>query len=80
MAAIPADATHSPYVLEDEARGIFRVSRRTFVEPALLKAERERIFDRCWLYLGHASEIARPGDFLSRSVGGRELIFTRRER
>ena len=77
MAALPADATHSPYVLEDEARGIFRVSRRTFVEPALLKAERERIFDRCWLYLGHASEIARPGDFLSRSVGGRELIFTR---
>ena len=32
---------------------------------------------RCWLYLGHSSEIANNCDFLTRAVGGCELIFNR---
>ena len=72
---------HSPqkshYLVDDPARGIFRVARRSFVDPAVLASERQFIFDRCWLYLGHASEIAKPGDFLARNVGGRELLFVR---
>ena len=35
------------------------------------------MFDRCWLYVGHASEIANNCDFVTRSVGGRDLIFNR---
>ena len=69
---LPALSSH---VLEDPAAGVFRVSRRTFVDEAVLAEERRRIFDRCWLYLGHASEIRQPGDFLARNVGGRELLF-----
>ncbi|MGH8595609.1 MAG: aromatic ring-hydroxylating oxygenase subunit alpha, partial [Gammaproteobacteria bacterium] len=65
------------YIVEDPARGLFQVSRRAFVAPEVLAAERERIFDRCWLYLGFDSEIPQPGDFLSRAVGGRQLIFAR---
>jgi p-cumate 2,3-dioxygenase alpha subunit len=64
-------------VIEDRERHLFRVSRRAFTDDAVLEAERRNIFDRCWLYLGHASEIANAGDFISRSVGGRELIFNR---
>ncbi len=66
-----------PYIENDPARGLFRVSRHAFVAPDVVAAERSLIFDRCWLYLGHASEIAVPGDFLSRAVGGRQLIFVR---
>ena len=62
-------------VHEDPARGIFRVARRSFVEPDILTRERALIFDRCWLYLGHESEITQPGDFLTRDVGGRTLLF-----
>lgn len=65
------------YVVEDPAAGSFRVSRRTFVDEAVLLEERRRIFDRCWLYLGHTSEIPNHGDFLTRRVGGRELLFAR---
>ena len=36
--------------------GVFRVARRSFVDNAVFEAERSRIFDRCWLYLGHSSE------------------------
>jgi p-cumate 2,3-dioxygenase alpha subunit len=64
-----------PYVVEDPGRGLFRVNRRTFVDPEILEREQRLIFDQCWLYLAHASEIPNPGDFLTRKVGGRELIF-----
>ena len=63
------------YIAEDRERGTFLVNRRAFVEPEVLKRERATIFDKCWLYLGHESEIPNPGDFLTRDVGGRELLF-----
>jgi p-cumate 2,3-dioxygenase subunit alpha len=64
-------------VLEDRERHQFRVNRRAFVDEAILEEERRRIFDRCWLYVGHGSEIPQNGDFVTRSVGGRELVFNR---
>ena len=41
------------------------------------RREIERIFARCWNYLGHLSEIPKPGDYRRVSVAGRELIFIR---
>ena len=67
----------SGFVMEDAERHLFRVARRAFTEEGVLEAERRGIFDRCWLYLGHGSEIAEKGDYLTRSVGGRELVFNR---
>ncbi len=61
----------------DEAHGLFQVARRAFVSDEILQAERAAIFDRCWLYLGYESELAVPGAFVSRAVGGRDLIFNR---
>src|SRR5258706_869737 len=66
-----------PLVDDRSAQGIFRVARRAFVETDVLDIERREIFGKCWLYLGHESEIAKPGDFLTRSVAGRSLIFAR---
>ena len=65
-----------PALVDDRSgQGIFRVSRTSFVSPDVLERERRAIFDRCWLYLGHESELPEPGNFLTRSVAGRKLIF-----
>src|SRR3979490_1148485 len=64
-------------LLIDEYKKIFKVSRRAFVDPDILEAERAQIFDKCWLYLGHSSEPSNPGDFVTRSVGGRNILFAR---
>jgi p-cumate 2,3-dioxygenase subunit alpha len=61
----------------DEAQRIFRVSRQTFVDSQIFETERREIFDKCWLYLGHASELPNTGDFVTRQVGGRSILFTR---
>ncbi len=67
----------SQYVIDDGDSGLFKVARTAFVDDAVLADERQRIFERCWLYLGHESELAKPGDFVTRVISGRKLIFNR---
>ncbi len=57
--------------------GKFKVHRSAMVSPAIHELERQRIFDRCWLYLGHESEVPNPGDFARRVVAERPLFFAR---
>ena len=57
--------------------GRFKVHRSGMTSPAVYELERRRIFDRCWLYLGHESEVPEPGDFARRVVAGRPLFFAR---
>lgn len=61
----------------DETRHLFRVPRASFVSTDVFELERDAIFNRCWLYLGHASELTQPGQFVTRTVAGRNLIFNR---
>jgi p-cumate 2,3-dioxygenase alpha subunit len=64
-------------IIDDPGSATFKVNRRSFTDPAILELERKRIFDKCWLYVGHESELAGPGSFLVRKVGGRPVIFVR---
>jgi len=41
------------------------ISRRIFIEPEIYEQELKQIFTRCWLFLCHDSQVARPGDFLT---------------
>jgi len=65
------------YIDDDAENGLFRVQRGAFLDPEVLEAERARIFDRCWLYLGHESEVALPGDFRTRELAARRIVFVR---
>ena len=64
-------------IVDDRERGIFRVHRSAMTSGELLQKERELIFDRCWIYLGHESEVENPGDYRRRTVAGRPLFFAR---
>ena len=64
-------------VRADTERGIFQVSRHAFVDGGVMEREYDALFDRCWLYLGHESELAKPGDFVTRTVARRNILFTR---
>lgn len=64
-------------VVEDLENMTFSVHRKVFVSPEILEDEHRAIFDKCWIYVGHASEIRNPGDFRTRLVAGRPIIFCR---
>ncbi|HXG36951.1 MAG TPA: aromatic ring-hydroxylating dioxygenase subunit alpha [Dehalococcoidia bacterium] len=64
-------------VIDDAKQGIFRVHRSTMTSQDILELEQDRIFSRNWLYLGHESELPKPGDFRRRNVGGRPMFFVR---
>ncbi len=64
-------------IYEDSQKGLFRVHRTALTSLEILELERKNIFDRCWLYLGHESEIENPGDYRRRTVAGRPLFWVR---
>jgi p-cumate 2,3-dioxygenase subunit alpha len=64
-------------VQEDAGAGTFRIHRSTMTSAEILRLEQERIFDRCWLYVGHDSEVAKNGDFIRRTIAGRPLFMVR---
>lgn len=64
-------------LIDDRRRGVFRVNRRAFIDDRLFALEGRAIFERCWLYAAHESELAASGAFVSRIVGGKPLLINR---
>ena len=75
MNYLPSDTDF--HVVEDKEKQGFFVNREVFVSSDILERENRRIFDRSWIYVGHGSELKNPGDFHSRPVAGRPVIFCR---
>lgn len=66
-------AAYARYV--DRSRGL--VNRKIFVDPEIYQVERENIFARCWLYLAHETQIAKPNDFINVFMGEEPVIVCR---
>src|SRR5919108_1806203 len=64
-------------IVDNVEDGLFRVNRRVFTDPHILELETRRVFEQCWVYAGHESEIPQAGDFRSRHVAGRPVILAR---
>jgi phenylpropionate dioxygenase-like ring-hydroxylating dioxygenase large terminal subunit len=54
-----------------------RVSGRAYRDPAVFDAEMQRIFGRTWVFVGHESEIAEPGDYKTTTIGVTPVIVSR---
>ena len=67
----------SDYVLDDREMPQFKVNRETMIDSAVLMQEQKKIFDKCWLYVGHESELKKPNSFKTRKLAGRPIIFAR---
>lgn len=44
---------------------------RYFTDPEVHKIEREKMFDRCWVYAGHETHILDAGDYFMRTIGNK---------
>jgi phenylpropionate dioxygenase-like ring-hydroxylating dioxygenase large terminal subunit len=48
-----------------------------YSDPAVLAAERERIFRRAWHYVGHAGRLPEPSTYFACTTGGLPVVVTR---
>jgi phenylpropionate dioxygenase-like ring-hydroxylating dioxygenase large terminal subunit len=54
-----------------------RVHGSLYTDPAIFQRELEKIWFRTWVYVGHESEVAKPNDFVMKSIGPEPVIMTR---
>ncbi len=50
---------------------------RYYTDPAILRQEEERIFLRSWIHVGHVSDLAEPGDYLTDEICGQPILVLR---
>lgn len=53
------------------------VDNRTYVDPRVYEMEIERIFDRCWLFVAHESELPEAGDYVTARVADTPVLISR---
>jgi phenylpropionate dioxygenase-like ring-hydroxylating dioxygenase large terminal subunit len=54
-----------------------RVHGSVYTSPDVFELERERIFTNGWVFVAHDSEVAEPGDYVTRRIGGEPVVVTR---
>jgi len=56
------------------------ISREIFVNEEIYREEQEKIFARTWLFIGHESQVPKPGDFFVSCMGEESVILVRDQR
>jgi len=56
-----------------------RVHRDLYLSEELFALEQERLFARAWIFVGHASQVPKPGDYVTAEIAGRPLILVRHQ-
>lgn len=59
------------------ADGAFRVSRRVFTDPEIFELEMQHIFEGGWMFVGLESQLPRPHDFFSVTLGRKPVLVLR---
>ncbi len=54
-----------------------QVHRDVYLSEDIFELERERLFARSWLYVGHASQVPETGDYLTVDLVGHPVIMIR---
>jgi phenylpropionate dioxygenase-like ring-hydroxylating dioxygenase large terminal subunit len=73
MAIAPNQKYKDAYV--DLAKG--QISREIFVNEEIYQRELEQVFARSWLFIGHESQIEKPGDYFISGMGEESVIMCR---
>jgi len=54
-----------------------RVHRDVYTDAEVFQLEMERLWSRAWIYVGHASQVPSPGDFITLDIAAQPVILVR---
>src|SRR6201996_9003080 len=54
-----------------------KVHGSLYTDPAIFAEELHKIWYRSWVFVGHESEVAQPGDYVRKRLGLQDVIMTR---
>jgi phenylpropionate dioxygenase-like ring-hydroxylating dioxygenase large terminal subunit len=54
-----------------------RVHRDVYTDPEVFQLEMERLWSRAWIYVGHASQVPNPGDYITVDIAAQPVILVR---
>ncbi len=54
-----------------------RVHRDVYTDPQIFDLEMERLWRRAWIYVGHESQVANIGDYITTTVGLEPVVMAR---
>src|SRR4051812_31515862 len=64
----------------DAARALVReteVHRDVYTDPEVFDLEMKHVFGNAWVYVGHASQVANIGDFITTTIGVTPVVMVR---
>ena len=53
------------------------VHKDTYIDAELFELEMEHLFANCWVYVGHASQVPKAGDYYATTVGDQPMVMVR---
>ncbi|MGH7210139.1 MAG: Rieske 2Fe-2S domain-containing protein, partial [Acetobacteraceae bacterium] len=54
-----------------------RVHRDVYLDPELFEIEMEELFTKTWVYVGHESQVPKPGDYFATEIGREPVLMVR---
>jgi choline monooxygenase len=66
-----------PFHIPGEIENAWTLPARLYSDQSVFTAEKDKIFFRTWQVVGHASQVADPGDYFTTELLGEPLIFVR---
>jgi choline monooxygenase len=63
--------------IEPEIEKAWTLPSALYTDPAIFASEKDKIFSRTWQVVGHASQVANPGDYFTTELVGEPLLCVR---
>ncbi|MEW6105507.1 MAG: aromatic ring-hydroxylating dioxygenase subunit alpha [Bacillota bacterium] len=73
----PASRELQAYIVDNPETGAFTVARALFSDPELFALEMQYIFEGTWIYVAHESQLPRPHDFYTVTIGRQPVVLMR---
>lgn len=65
------------FLVEDKARGDYRLHRSAFTDEMLFELEMKHIFEGNWIYLAHESQLPNANDYYTITIGRQPIVIAR---